>query len=146
MEFIICALSICVFSYLTLSYSAYREVREKKLNVKFSVKNVTFFMILPIAISILHLKMARNFYKTGNKKHAKLMFALATHRLSAGTAIFLEFIIHSAIVDYVYGTNNKNIKIVRESKNVASGIFNKEKIKETLSNPIGYHDSVFGLA
>lgn len=143
MDYVGLLLLIMLLAYLTTSYSAYREVREKNLKVRFTFHNVIFFLIIPISVSIIHLKMAFRFYREGRKKEAKLLFTLATFKVSSGIAIFLEFMIHSAIVDTVYGKNKKKIEVVKESKKISNETLKWGTILESVHNPFDYGDAVF---
>lgn len=146
MNYVGLLLLIMLLAYLTTSYSAYREIREKNLKVKFTFRNVVFFLVIPISVSIIHLKMAIQFYREGQKKEAKLLFTLATFKMSSGIAIFLEFMIHSAIVDAVYGRTNTRVKVKRESKKISSEALNWGNLKGLVQNPFNYGDTVFKTA
>lgn len=139
-------LLIVLLAYLTTSYSAYREIEEKKLSIKFNFSNVIFFLIIPLSVSIIHLKMANRFYKEGKKKEAKLLLELAIIKPSSGIAVFLEFMIHSAIVDAVYGKSKSKVKVKRESKKITSEALNWGNLKGLVQNPFNYGNTVFVAA
>ncbi|MBK3497409.1 hypothetical protein JFL43_21865 [Viridibacillus sp. YIM B01967] len=130
--------------YMSAVYSAYKEVRDKNLKVKFNIKNAIFFLIIPAFTSFIHLKIAFHLFRKGNKKEAKFLFSLSTFRASTGTALFLDFMIHSIIVDAVYGT--VNIKIKQESKKVPREFLKLNNIKEVIKNPLSYENSILQVA
>ncbi|WOQ72532.1 hypothetical protein R0126_18455 [Bacillus stratosphericus] len=74
MDYLILMLLIVMLAYLATSYSAYREIREKNLKVGFTIHNVVFFLVTPISVSIIHLKMAYRFLKEGRKKRSEVAF------------------------------------------------------------------------
>lgn len=146
MDYVGLLLLIMLLAYLTTSYSAYREIREKNLKVRFTFRNVIFFLIIPISVSVIHLKMAYQFYREGQKKEAKLLLTLATFKMSSGIAIFLEFMIHSAIVDAVYGKNTKKVKVKQQSKKISSEVLDWGNLKKLRQNPFNYGKTVFSPA
>ncbi|MFI8624849.1 hypothetical protein ACIGEH_11205 [Bacillus altitudinis] len=87
-----------LLAYLSTSYSAYREVLEKDMKVRLTFDNVIFFLVIPIRVSLIHLKMVIRFHRNGQKTKAKVNVALATFKISSGVAIYLEIIAHSSTV------------------------------------------------
>ncbi|MDM5298071.1 hypothetical protein QUF51_07860 [Bacillus pumilus] len=146
MDYLILMLLIVILAYLATSYSAYREIREKNLKVGFTIHNVIFFLVIPISVSIIHLKMTYRFLKEGRKKEAKLLFSLATFKISSGIAIYLEFMVHSSIVDAVYAKNQKKIAVAKEAKKISKETLKWGNLKESIKNPLDYLDAVFKLA
>lgn len=136
---IICAI------YMSAVYSAYKEVRDKNVKIKFNVQNTLFFLTIPVFTSVIHLKIAFHLYKKGNKKEAKFLLNLSTLRASTGIALFLEFMIHSLVVDTVYGTT-VNIKVKRESTKVPREFLKLNSIKEVIKNPLSYENSILQVA
>ncbi|MFP3453427.1 hypothetical protein R0K30_17405 [Bacillus sp. SIMBA_154] len=98
MDYLGLLLLFVALAYLTTSYTAYREIREKNVKVRFTINNVFFFLMIPIRVSIINLKMAYRFYREGRNSEARLLFSLATYKISSGVAIYLEVMAHSSIV------------------------------------------------
>ncbi|WP_342501314.1 hypothetical protein NSQ11_06125 [Bacillus sp. FSL W7-1582] len=98
MDYLGLLLLFVVLAYLTTSYTAYREIREKNLKVRFTFNNVIFFLMIPIKVSSINLKMAYRFYREGRNSKARLLLGLATYKISSGVAIYLEVLVHSSIV------------------------------------------------
>ncbi|MGM0967019.1 MAG: hypothetical protein ACQEWR_00455 [Bacillota bacterium] len=66
--------------------------------MRFTINNAIFFLMIPIRVSIINLKMTYRFYRAGKKKEARLLFSLATYKISSGVAIYLEIMAYSSIV------------------------------------------------
>ncbi|KQU11538.1 hypothetical protein ASG46_10055 [Bacillus sp. Leaf49] len=98
MDYLGLLLLFVALAYLTTSYTAYREIREKNVKVRFTINNVFYFLMIPIRVSSINLKMAYRFYRGGRRKEARLLFTLATYKISSGIAIYLEIMAHSSIV------------------------------------------------
>ncbi|WMT29955.1 hypothetical protein RE735_05190 [Bacillus aerius] len=143
MDYLVLLLIFVGLMYSTTSYAAYREIREKNLKVAFNWCNVFFFLITPVSVSIIHLKMAYRFYREGRKKEAKLLFSLATFKISSGIAIYLEFMVHSSIVDAVYAKNQKKMAVAKEARKVSKETLKWGNLKESIKNPLDYLDAVF---
>lgn len=143
MDYLILLLIFVGLMYITTSYTAYREIREKNLKVAFNWYNVFFFLFTPVSVSIIHLKMAYGFYREGRKKEAKLLFALATFKISSGIAIYLEFMVHSSIVDAVYAKNQKKMAVAKEARKISKETLKWGNLKESIKNPLDYLDAVF---
>ncbi|MBS4747545.1 hypothetical protein [Bacillus altitudinis] len=143
MDYLVLLLIFVGLMYITTSYAAYREIREKNLKVAFNWYNVFFFLITPVSVSIIHLKMAYRFFREGRKKEARLLFALATFKISSGIAIYLEFMVHSTIVDAVYAKNQKKMAVSKEARKVSKETLKWGNLKESIKNPLDYLDAVF---
>lgn len=143
MDYLVLLLIFVGLMYITTSYAAYREIREKNLKVAFNWYNVFFFLITPASVSIIHLKMAYRFYREGRKKEARLLLALATFKISSGIAIYLEFMVHSTIVDAVYAKNQKKMAVTKEARKVSKETLKWGNLKESIKNPLDYLDAVF---
>ncbi|MGM0964768.1 MAG: hypothetical protein ACQEWS_08175 [Bacillota bacterium] len=83
MDYLGLLLLFVMLAYLATSYTAYREIREKNVKVRLTFSNVIYFLMIPIRVSIINLKMAYRFYSEGRKKEAKLLFTLATYKISS---------------------------------------------------------------
>ncbi|MBU8574980.1 hypothetical protein [Bacillus pumilus] len=98
MDYLGLLLLFVALAYLTTSYTAYREIRDRNVKVRFTIHNAIFFLMIPIRVSIINLKMAYRFYREGRNREAKLLLTLATYKISSGVAIYLEIMAHSSIV------------------------------------------------
>ncbi|MCM3367843.1 hypothetical protein M3621_13645 [Bacillus safensis] len=94
MDYLGLLLLFVALAYLATSYAAYREIRDKNVKVRFTVNNVIFFLMIPIKVSSINLKMAYRFYRDGRRKEARLLFTLSTYKISSGIAIYLEVMFH----------------------------------------------------
>lgn len=94
MDYLGLLLLFVALAYITTSYTAYREIRDKNLKVRFTINNVFFFLMIPIRVSIINLKMAYRFYREGRSREARLLFTLSTYKISSGIAIYLEVMFH----------------------------------------------------
>ena len=145
MEFISISIFIIVIVlYSSLVLTSYSEIKDKDLKVRLNFNNILFFFYLPLMVMVLHLKIAKDLYKKGRTKQARLLLNLSSFKLATGIAIFLEFMVHSSVVDFVYESGAKKINVVPQSKKIQDSIFTKDNIKKAINNPWKYEDSIFG--
>lgn len=142
MGFLLFLLVLIVAAYAAVVFSAYKEVTEKNIRVELNKDNAYFLLTVPVFVFIVHIKGFFHYYKE-DKEKARLLLKMGTTEISVGIAVFLEYLVHTAVVEYVYNVESSNgVKIKQSSEKVKKQVMDLSNLKRVLRNPVAYQDSV----